>query len=457
MIYNENIMELKKSMNINDGIPNSGKHNINKTAPFLPFKTRNPERPKFKRLFSGVTGELVRNINNNELPDDFSIGEYINDIVSIVDCNDEDREYLKEIIKDSLIDKDGNINIFHTSVFNYIQLTEGSEAVGEKEIAKFLYDVFFYDKEIIRESFNEGESKNLITKLILNNLKGLKERKTKEKHYKNNLKFITDVAIEDFEFLAQHKDFLLKNFQSLLAYYYFYYISQLSVKLNKKLNGDYTEPEKFYYLVDWEKFSKNRKSELSGYKYIKFESRDVLINVNIIEHLNFLFGVIGYNYQEINNLYNSASDEEKINYIETIKEWIKFYRKHFSQEEIKLNDNFNDLISILEMSLRERIDKATMSRYALFIEEIGNKYFLKTRGGQYGKMLNITQEMILILTAVSIKKDKITLKALFNEYERRGIFLDRYSKDAVLELLVKLNLIDKKSDSGDAQYVKRIL
>ena len=65
--------------------------------------------------------------------------------------------------------------------------------------------------------------------------------------------------------------------------------------------------------------------------------------------------------------------------------------------------------------------------------------------------------MILLLTAVSIKKDKISLKALFKEYERRGVFLDKYSKGEIIELLSKLNLIDKKSDSGDAQYVKSIL
>ena len=39
----------------------------------------------------------------------------------------------------------------------------------------------------------------------------------------------------------------------------------------------------------------------------------------------------------------------------------------------------------------------------------------------------------------------------------RGIFLDNISKEHLQEFFTKLNLIDKKSDSGDAQYVKRIL
>ena len=72
-------------------------------------------------------------------------------------------------------------------------------------------------------------------------------------------------------------------------------------------------------------------------------------------------------------------------------------------------------------------------------------------------MLNMTQEMLLMITAICIKEDKITLKDLFKEYERRGLFLDSYSQVEVIDLLGKLNLINKKSDSGDAQYVKSIL
>lgn len=46
---------------------------------------------------------------------------------------------------------------------------------------------------------------------------------------------------------------------------------------------------------------------------------------------------------------------------------------------------------------------------------------------------------------------------LYKEYEYRGIYLDNTSKEYLQDFFTKLNLIDKKSDSGDAQYVKRIL
>ena len=65
---------------------------------------------------------------------------------------------------------------------------------------------------------------------------------------------------------------------------------------------------------------------------------------------------------------------------------------------------------------------------------------------------------IIFLTKISLRnEEKIRLNDLYKEYEFRGIYLDNSSKEYLQEFFTKLNLIDKKSDSGDAQYVKRIL
>ena len=133
MVYEENINKLKKSMQIGDKL-GSGKHTINMAAPFLPFVTSEPERPKFKRKFSSVTGEVVRLINEKELEEDFNIVQSIDNIVEVVKCNNEDdKKYLKELVKEYLIDKDGDIKVFHAKLFNYIELGKGKEKVGEKK------------------------------------------------------------------------------------------------------------------------------------------------------------------------------------------------------------------------------------------------------------------------------------------------------------------------------------
>ena len=73
-------------------------------------------------------------------------------------------------------------------------------------------------------------------------------------------------------------------------------------------------------------------------------------------------------------------------------------------------------------------------------------------------MLNLSEETLIFLTKLSIKdQDQMRLKDVFKAFEKRGVFLDSASKEQVATYYEKLNLIEKKSDSGDAKYVKRIL
>lgn len=64
----------------------------------------------------------------------------------------------------------------------------------------------------------------------------------------------------------------------------------------------------------------------------------------------------------------------------------------------------------------------------------------------------------MLLTKIIIADaQQMRLNTLFKEFEGRGIFMDSATKECVVEFYEKLNLIEKKSDSGDAQYVKGIL
>lgn len=67
-------------------------------------------------------------------------------------------------------------------------------------------------------------------------------------------------------------------------------------------------------------------------------------------------------------------------------------------------------------------------------------------------------KLLVLMTKVSIgDKKQVRLNELFDEFRKRGIYLDNQSQESIVEFYEKLNLIEKKSDSGDAQYVKGIL
>ena len=455
-MYDSNIQELKKSLSMtNEGI----KHKIGVKSKFFPFTT-NERYVINQKETSGTVAELVRLINGKQLDTtEINIDEIIKKIMSLVQIEDENDEgYLYEIIKEQIMNKDGSRNIFHYKLYNYINSNK-----KEQKIAKFLYDIVFKNMDYFNEIYNEVQDEDVITKLILEGMDQAdylidKRLNKNEDVYENKLTFITKLAYEDFKFLSTNKEFFLEYFERLVYFYYFYYLIQLCIKINKRFNVDYNKVEETYYLLDWEKAGKNRKSTLKGYKDIRSRGEDLWVNLNVIEHSNFLMGTENYNLVEIEEYFKSLEEDKKKEYLETLKEWIKEYKICTQQEYNDIELDFNILMNEIIKSVSVKLSEPGRGR-RLFnnVEEIGKLYFLKSRGGSYGYMFNLTQETVLMLTAICVIEEKITLKALFEEYNKRGVFLDKESKELVVKFLEKLNLIDKKSDSGDAQYVKSIL
>ena len=117
-MYENNIKDLKKSLSMSEkGI----KHKIGVRSKFFPFTT-NERYTISQKETSGTVGELVRLINNKKLGnEDLEIDKIIKQIMKLVQLDDDnDRSYLYEVIKEHIINEDGNRNIFHYDLYNYI-------------------------------------------------------------------------------------------------------------------------------------------------------------------------------------------------------------------------------------------------------------------------------------------------------------------------------------------------
>ena len=113
---------------------------------------------------------------------------------------------------------------------------------------------------------------------------------------------------------------------------------------------------------------------------------------------------------------------------------------------------FDSIKSQFEKSDRYRIYNSYSSKFEMYCHK-----YLKSRG-RSGLMLNLSEETLIFLTKLCIKnQEQMRLKDVFREMELRGVYLDNQSKEQAAIYYEKLNLIEKKSDSGDAKYVKRIL
>ena len=457
MDFSSNYKELLQQMNFN---VNTGKlkHNINKNSPLLPFKSREPERVVFDSGFYNILGEFSRILLNKSMERDIELNSIITNVINEdIDVEEGSDEYLVKLLKEYLFNEKNELKLLDPYLFLYIPLSNNLRSKGEKDIALFFRDIFCSDDSSLINFFSNNESDHAIINLLLKNISSLSNYKT-EKKFIPLLDDIVDLFNEDINFAIRNEKFLIDNIDNIFAYYYFFYVSQLILKISKGFNAD-DNIDDLYYLLEWESASKNRKSLNKGYKFLKDRSNSLFAKMSVIDQVNTLMGTKGYLESDMLKFYNDLDEESGKNLLYYLSLWVESYRRarHFDYKE--LPNDFEGLVNILFESLddpKNGIDQAPKSRYAKNIEEISKKYVIKRRGS-YGYVLNMNRDMLLVITALCVKDKKIKLNQLFDEYERRGIYFDRYSKEEIVNFLTKLNLIDKKSDSGDAQYVKPVL
>lgn len=460
MNFSENYETLLKQMNYRR---DEGKvtHNNFKISPLLPFQTRHPERVKFDNGFNSILGEFTRIELNKKWVDNFDINKIILDIINSNSVNtDGSDKYLEKLLKQYLFDDQNELNILDPYLFLYIPLSDNKQSVGEKDIALFLRDIFCQNNVDLVKFFEMSKSNHAVINLILSNITKLDENVTEVK-YKSVLDNIVELFTDDINYAVQHETFLKNDISNIFAYYYFFYISQLVLKLNKDFHEYDEEIEKLYYLLDWESVSKNRKTvKGQGWVLLKNKSNNLAAKISVVDQMNILFGTEEYSllgdiYKEFEEL--SLDDQQE--FIKYLRKWVSDYRYARGFEEIELPNEFKKLTDCLFNSLNDEKGigaEIRTSRYPLNLEEVTTSFFAKARG-RYGHVLNITREMLLTITTLCVKDNKIKLNQLFEEYERRGLSFDKYSKEEIEIFLTKLNLIDKKSDSGDAKYVRPVL
>ena len=455
MDFAQNYKNLLKRMKYKKDTGKIEHNNLTK-SPLIPFRSR-ADRADYSKGFKCILGEFARIELNKKWIDDSKINEIIGDIVKNpqVEIEEGCDEYLEKILKEYLFNDNNELNILNPYLFLYIPLSQNAHATGEKEIALFLRDIFCRDNDELKDFFSETTSTHGFINLILNNIAPL-EDETRESKYIPILSNIVELFNEDISFALNDETFLINNIGVILSYYYFFYISQLILKLNKFYDESIGDIEQLYFLLDWESVSKNRKTITHGYDYLDTNADYFAAKSSVVDQLNILFGGEYCLLGDIYNKYLNLDSNSQKEFLKNLKKWVAIYHKARGYDEIELPDDFKELIDILTEDLNgdKGIDnEIRTSRYPLNLRELCEAFFVKNRG-RYGPVFNVNRELLLAISALCVKEEKIKLNQLFVEYEKRGLYFDRYSKEEIEIFLTDLNLIDKKSDSGDAKYVK---
>ena len=335
---------------------------------------------------------------------------------------------------------------------------------GQRKIANYLFSML-----PIGMAMPGGENaKNLFTKILQESLSPFSQSgdaTEKEKDYLV-LPYIKESFSADLKWLlGQEEAIKVKYLPLLLHFYACYSVTQTIVNLSpKKTRQDISRPAPFYFILNSEKASVNSDAVVRGWSYqIPKASLDKLFGKSqTLDILNsVLGGKVGF-YPDIFDKLNETPFEDNK---EACEELLKLYQKEkrevFSNRtsedgsideiEISLND-YSSFVETLEELCTGLQSPSYVSRMRKKVIDLLSIRFLQSRRGNF--VLVLDNEMLTFLIALFTKGNKVKLDDMYKRFNNYGIHFNRYSRLAIEDYLLKLNLLDRKSDSGEAQYVR---
>lgn len=454
-----------------------GRHVTGEAYDLLPFVSMrgNVIQGNFNLVISSFVRNLTnikvkKNIDSEEAIFDKKISPLVKVLKKNIEFEDDQGEYDFERFINTYLFEDNELKAIHPYLINFIDTPE-SQGNQFGKYGQFLSDVFVQGEEDILKVFKNKESNDILTNLILDNIDSLKEDKeTKNsKQFQDLLPNFTKLYREDLKFLTKNPDYFLESFTLLTHFYTFMYPIQLLLHLDtnyiESINND-SKP--LVFALEWESLTKKRQAadNIYGYQLVENINDHLFPHIHTISQLSYNFlnnSKSGknkvYSYSELYNEVRSRGEAFEYTFGEDLKMYIKEYINlpwHKKSNDIVLANSVPELFKQLFNLISERMNSDVKSKYGDLINRIGYGQFLKNRGS-LGKILNIKHDFLMLLTAVVVKDERMPFNTVMDEFEKRGISFDRHSKKEIVDLFNSHNLLDKKSDSGDALYVKPIL
>lgn len=450
-------------------------HDTPKTIILFPYTTSkiSPSESEELASFYSITGELFKDLSGKINDVDCSSSSVIANVKDSVDTDN--FSDLQHIIKSTIFDDNDRIHPFHPAVFYHLSNSKLGKRLSS--LAYFSRDIFFGSDVSLAPEINVSDTDvNVFHKLILSKLPPLNDKKSKRgvSYYKADDP-LCDCFLEDYKFLRSNPRLFTEKIPELLQIYYFLY----QVRLIENLNSFFQpiEDPLLYFSVDWENMSKGRLAYQAGWKRLESKINTMFSHAHCLELLNQvpIEGLsVPYSYKDIVRWGENATPSQLEEYLINLGSLTNFYRNaieglefDWSLYDEETNDYYGGQLleaklkgffKLVQYQFEHSNRKAASNRYSKWFSQFAIENFIKRRG-PLGNTLRFTRDQLLFLTRLCIgdnPEGKLRLTKLWHEYERRGIALDFETRNQVVKLFVKLNLLEKKSDSGDAQYVRAI-
>lgn len=329
-------------------------------------------------------------------------------------------------------------------------------------------------KRITRDALNRtNDDANVVERLVYRVVPIIESDGGEAKRYFRVSEALSAVFLEDLSFILADPRLTEIHLSQLLSFYFFMTVSQNSLIANKRMSGSRDELEVLYFALEWEKTNQSRACYKQGFKSLESALEEMFVHAGVLELLNTVGEsntIDPIDYITLREIVD-ASPERELKIAENIREVNKLIRSY------KYDTNLFDELPIGEnpaSSVKEEVDGLYGTVKSILFNTARNKprgdysnsfrlfsqsdMCFEKRRGRSGTLLNITDSALLLLTTLAIgEKDSISLTDLFKQFRRRGVSMDEPSREQVAAYFEKRSMLDKKSDSGETQYVKRVL
>lgn len=442
-------------------------HHSGKRFKLFPFIANNNVKPVLS--LAELIGRYLSQIEGND-PVPLTAEELVSTLKQdsdlVIDLGSE--ALFEQVVGYMFFDQNGKIRPINLRMLMQTPCTESKEC----KLADYLVDVLG-DATTLKQHLDDAidrldSQSNALESFVTSKLKYIPCSRETGTEYQRITHSVQKKFESDFEYILGARNRTRDYLIPLIEFYYFTYTAQAILQLNRFLDGDRSECVPLFFRLEWEKTSQNRQCYSEGWNILQSAANKIYAHAVTLEILNQTTEQCEpVDYIKLQELINSTPGEDH-RIAEEIKSLTDLYRaaisdctemKELQRRESPDGETAAEVRFLFE-SVRVQFENTDRNRpyssYAKNFKDYSKKY-LQQRG-RSGWMLTLTEETLIFLTKICIKdQEKMRLNDVFAELKARGIFLDNHSKAEIMRYYEKLNLIEKKSDSGDAQYVKRIL
>lgn len=414
---------------------------------FYPFKSSDESNNK-KFSFNGIIGDFFSYISDNKLTD-YDYDKFKENCLDKFESSLDNPEYIS-IIEDIYL-KEEKININSLILYQTINASDKSKNICE--IFKELVNKNFLDIDL-------DTKVNFLEEIIMSELKKhLKDIKYPESTL-SYLSFLAPLFNKDLQFISKNKHYFINNIESFFELYLFIYCSQLALNLKPNINAlSMPKARELYFILKHETVSKERKYVFElGYEYLYEKNKYIFPYLSLLSVLSQVL--------ENDDLRLYELIEQFENNPESVEAFDHFHKIYREARELK-NDNMifksENLFDSLDLLLDSSYDQfrpiypnrfRALAKYLNVFKRHIIKPFTKS-AGRNGTVLSFDQDTLILITNISIgEKKKLRFQELLEEFRDRGIYFDSKSQNELINLYEKIGNIERKSDSGDAVYVK---